>query len=243
MKKVLIFIALVLSGCAGANWVAPDDFLYVPVNTGDYEIATWQKISNPDNNIIHIYIEGDGNAFDAYGQPSDNPTPRGTFMRDLATRDNSENVVYMARACQFIMDDNCTESDWTTGRFSQKIIDAHAKAIKKIAGNKKITLIGYSGGAMISGLVIERNPDLYIEKWITIAGVLNHEQWTSYFGDAPLGESLNLNKLPDTEQIHFLGGRDKIVPPELAKQWANADDIRIIPNATHNNFGELNLFE
>lgn len=241
MKKILIF--LTLFGCAGSNWVAPDDFMYVPIDGGDYEFATWQKINNLSNNHIHIYIEGDGNAFNAYGQPTNDPTPRGTFVRDLATRDGAENVVYMARACQFIMNDKCDESDWTDGRFAQKIIDAQARAIKKISGNKKITIIGYSGGAMVSGLVIEQHPELNIEKWITIAGVLNHEQWTTYFDDAPLNKSLNLEKLPNVKQTHFVGGRDKIVPVELSKQWARESDIKIIPNATHNNFGNLKLFE
>jgi hypothetical protein len=241
MKKILLVLLLV--GCAGQGWKAPDDFVYVPIKTEHYEIATWQKINNPNNNNIHIYIEGDGNAFDAYGQPNGDPTPNGTFVRDLATRDSFENVVYMARPCQFIKTDSCNESDWTTGRFSQKIIDAESGAIKRIAGNKKITLIGYSGGAMVSGLVIEQNPKLKIEKWITVAGVLDHKKWTQYFGDADLSESLNMETLPKVQQIHFVGGRDEIVPYELAKTWANESDIKLIPNAKHSNFGDLKIFD
>lgn len=241
MKKIFLF--LLLSACAGTVWKAPNDFVYVPIKSGEYEIATWQKINNPQNNNIHIYIEGDGRAFNAYGQPTRDPTPRGTFVRDLAARDNFENVVYMARPCQFIISDSCTETDWTSGRFSQKIIDAQSGTINQIAKNKKITLIGYSGGAMVSGLVIEQNPKLKIEKWITIAGVLNHKKWTQYFGDKDLNESLNLEKLPDVKQIHFVGGRDKTVPYELAKTWANEADMKLIPNATHNNFGDLKIFD
>ena len=239
MKKFFLFLLLV--GCAGRGWHAPDEFVFVPINSGNYEIATWQKLNNPQNKNIHIYIEGDGHAFNAYGQPTSDPTPRGTFVMDLAVRDKFENVVYMARPCQFIKNDACTESDWTIGRFSQKIIDAQSNAIKQIARNRNITLIGYSGGALISGLVIEQNPKLKIENWITIAGVLNHEKWTKYFGDEPLTESLNMAKLPDVNQVHFVGEKDKIVPPELAKTWARVSDIKIIPNATHDDFGELNL--
>ena len=241
MKKIILL--LFLSGCAGAGWVPPSDFTYVPIKTENYEIATWQKINNTKNNHIHIYIEGDGNAFDAYGQPTNNPTPHGTFMRDLATTDNFENVVYVARPCQFIMDKNCSESDWTSGRFSQKIIDTETQVIKQIAKNKNITIIGYSGGAMVSGLLITQNPTLKFEKWITIAGVLDHEKWTQYFGDAPLTESLNLKSLPKIEQKHFVGARDRTVPYELAKQWVPEKDIIVIPNATHNNFGDLKIFD
>ena len=240
MKK--IFILLFLSACAGTGWKAPDDFIYRPIKSGEYEIASWQKINNPKNNHVHIYIEGDGRSFNAYGQPTRNPTPRGTFVRDLAMRDGFENVVYLARPCQFIVTDSCRESDWTSGRFSQKIIDAQSNAIKQTAGNKTITLIGYSGGAMVSGLVIEQNPKLKVEKWITIAGVLDHKKWTTYFGDKDLNESLNLGKLPSVKQIHFVGEYDETVPYELAKTWANESDIKIVPKASHDDFGDLKLF-
>ena len=232
-----------LAACAGTNWVAPDGFVYVPVKTRDYEIATWQKISNPQNNRIHIYIEGDGYAFNAYGHPTNNPTPRGTFMRDLAASDSFDNVVYVARPCQFIMSKSCNESDWTDGRFSQKIIDAESLVIKQIGENKKITLVGYSGGAMVSGLIIKQNPDIKFEKWITVAGVLNHEMWTEYFGDEPLAQSLDMEKLPDIPQIHFAGDRDEVVPIELTKKWAAGKNIKITPNATHNDFGNLKIFD
>ena len=241
MKRVLLCFLLV--ACAGVNWVVPDGFQYVPIKTDSYEIATWQKIDNPKNNLIHIYIEGDGHAFDAYGQPTSDPTPRGTLMRDLAVADNFENVVYMARPCQFIMDDNCSESDWTDGRFSQKIIDAQSRAIKQIAKNKSVTLIGYSGGAMVSGLVIKQNPKLKVDKWITIAGVLNHKMWTEYFGDEPLMKSLNMETLPNVPQVHFIGGHDKVVPYDLAKNWANEENIKLIPNASHDDFEDLKIFD
>lgn len=232
-----------LAGCAGADWVAPDDFQYVPIKTESYEIATWQKINNSKNNHIHIYIEGDGNAFDSYGRPTDNPTPRGTFMRDLATSDDFENVVYIARPCQFIMDDKCSVVDWTEGRFSQKVIDAESRVIKQIAKNKKISLIGYSGGAMVSGLVIKQNTKLKVEKWITVAGVLNHKKWTKYFGDEPLTKSLDMEKLPNVPQTHFVGGRDDVVPYELAKTWADEKNIKLVPKARHDDFGGLKIFD
>jgi len=241
MKKIFLFF--LLTACAGQNWKAPDDFAFVPIKSGEYEIATWQKINNPENKNIHIYIEGDGHAFDAYGFPTTDPTPQGKLVRDFVTKDGFDNVVYMARPCQFIKTESCAESDWTNGRFSQKIIDAQCVAIKRIAKNKNITLIGYSGGAMVSGLVIEQCPELKIEKWITIAGVLDHKKWTAYFSDKDLTESLNIEKLPDVKQVHFVGEYDETVPPELAKKWLRASDVRIIPNATHDDFGKLNLFE
>jgi len=241
MKKIIC--VLILSGCVGGKWTPPSDFNYAPIKTDTYEIATWQKINSPQNKNIHIYIEGDGYAFDAYGQPTNNPTPRGTFVRDLALADNFDNVVYMARPCQFIMDENCSQSDWTSGRFSKKIIDAQSAAIKQIAKDKNITIVGYSGGAMVSGLVIQQNKKLNFEKWITVAGVLNHKLWTDYFGDEPLIGSMNMERLPNISQTHFIGGRDGVVPYTLAKQWAKETDIKLIPDATHDDFSGLKIFD
>lgn len=238
--KNFLFVFL-LAGCVGAGWIAPPEFQYVPIKTDSFEIATWQKINNPKNDKIHIYIEGDGNAYDVYGRPNANPTPRGTFVRDLAAKDDFENVVYVARPCQFIMDAICERSDWTDGRFSQKAIDAQSDTIKQIAKNKHVILIGYSGGAMVSGLVISQNPNIKVDKWITIAGVLNHKKWTQYFGDKPLKKSLDLDVLPSVPQVHLVGGRDKTVPYDLAKTWAKQKDIVLIESATHDDFGDLKI--
>ena len=240
MKKILLL--LFLSACAGTGRNLPQDFIYMPIDTGEYEIATWQKINDSTNKKIHIYIEGDGRAFDAYGRPTSDPTPRGTFVRDLAARDNFDNVIYMARPCQFVQSDSCKEVDWTTGRFAKKIIDAQTKAVKQIGKGKKIILIGYSGGAMISGLIINQNPELKVEKWITVAGVLDHKKWTAYFGDEDLTESLNMENLPNVKQVHFVGERDETVPFELAKTWVDESKIKLVPDATHDDFGDIELF-
>ena len=138
MKKILFLTFL--AGCvANNNFVMRQDFDFKPIQTKNYQIATWQKINNSKNKSVHIYIEGDGNSFDAYGQPTSDPTPHGDFMRKMAVMDDFENVVYIARPCQFIMDKNCIESDWTNARFSQKVIDSMSSVVKEIGHNKKIS--------------------------------------------------------------------------------------------------------
>ncbi len=215
----------------------PADFVYVPVAATHYDIATWQKISSPTA-PIHIYIEGDGFSFDGYGRPTSNPTPRSHMLRDMASRDSNLNVVYMARPCQFMMSDNCNVTDWTSGRFSARTIDATATAIRHIAQGRPVILIGYSGGAMMSGLVIEKYPDINVQKWITIAGVLNHRDWTEYFGDSPLTESQNMNTLPQVLQCHYVAESDIIVPRHLSEKWTDNNFI-IVPNSAHNDFGNF----
>ena len=239
MLRYAILSVFLLCGCV-SGWVAPDDFVYMPIHAGGYEIASWQKITD-DSSVIHIYLEGDGRAFDGRGVPTRDPTPHGTFMRDLAMSDTAPNVVYIARPCQFIMSDICRVSDWTDGRFSPQIIDAMANAIRYVAPARPVVLIGYSGGAMVSGLVILQNSDIDVRQWITIAGVLNHTEWSEYFGDAPLDKSLDMTVLPDVPQIHYVGTDDDTVPYELTTRIADYDDIIVVPNATHGDFGNLQI--
>lgn len=241
MCMKFVFFALFLGACA-VTWTPNAEFAFVPVAAGGYDIATYQKTGDT-NSPIHIYIEGDGHAFDVYGMPTDDPTPRGTMMRDLAMRDSAANVAYIARPCQFIMSQSCNESDWTDGRFSEKIIDAMSSVVRRVAGARPIVLVGYSGGAMVSGLIIARNPKLKVQEWVTIGGVLNHHAWTEYFGDAPLTKSLDLEKMPNVSSRHFVGTRDRVVPMELTRHAVGgAGRIIEIPGAGHADFAEIDVF-
>lgn len=232
-----IFILFCLSGCVATH--VPYTIL-TPINSDLFQIVNIEKITD-ENFPIHIYIEGDGHAFDAAGRPTADPTPRGRFMRDLAAADASPNVAYIARPCQFEMDETCRPVDWTSGRFSRRVIDSMAVAVEHVAGNRPIILIGYSGGALVSGLIIQNYPQINVQKWITIAGVLNHSDWTAYFGDDALSHSLDLNVLPNIPQTHYVAQNDKTVPIELSTKWTQGKNLIIVPNATHNKFPELKL--
>lgn len=223
---------LLLAGCAGIG--TREDITIISPNRADlYSVATIQKITDKES-PIHVYIEGDGHSFNANGRATNNPTPRSRFMRRMAATDNSPNVAYIARPCQFIMDAKCHETDWTDGRFSIAMVDSIATAIKTIAGNRPVILVGYSGGAMISGLIIQNHSEINVKQWITIAGVLNHADWTQYFDDTPLTLSLNMNTLPHIPQVHYIAEHDKTVPNILSKKWIGDKKIIVIPNATHN---------
>lgn len=231
MKKVYLLLLLILCGCQ--RIVPPDSFVYQEIQTDIYRLASWQKIMDK-NAPIHIYLEGDGNAFNHRGRPTSNPTPHGTFLREIAFNDPNDNVIYLARPCQYVSDEHCNQTDWTTGRFSQDIINATALAIKDISQGRPIFLIGYSGGALLSGLVINQNPTLPVKKWITLAGVLNHTRWTENLKLPPLIHSLDLERLPTIPQLHLIGDKDKIVPYQLTESLVDKNNLIIIPNATHN---------
>lgn len=238
MKHILA-LSLLLCGCA-TTWVAPADFIQQDIKSNDFEIRTYQKIIDTTQ-PIHIYIEGDGYAFNARGIPTHNPTPRGTFLRDLSASDLHPNVVYIARPCQYNISASCTQSDWTDGRFSQRIIDSMTQTIKTIAQEQPVILIGYSGGALLSGLIINQNPDINIKQWVTIAGVLNHSDWTKHFGDKPLIQSQDMITLPQIPQIHYVAEKDTVVPHTLSQKWTNDENLITVPNATHSNFPNIKI--
>ena len=227
-------ISLLLSGCATIQ--APDSFKYQEIETSFFKIASWQKITSPQA-PYKIYIEGDGHAFNARGQITQDPTPHGILMRELAFTDPHENIIYLARPCQYVKDPKCEKKYWSTARFSQEVIDSEYQAIKSININSPLTFIGFSGGAQIAGL-LSTQTDLNIKKVITIAGNLDHTAWTSYHHLPPLTESLNLadkkEEFSHIPQHHFIGGKDTVIPPLLSQKFINDSNlITIIPEASH----------
>ncbi len=238
MKKIFIVVAgLILSGCAVENPLT--EFRFQTTMANPYVLASWHKINNVGA-PIRIYIEGDGHSFDAHGRPTNNPTPKSTFLREISANDPNDNVAYLARPCQYLKTSNCTIYDWTTGRFSPEIINSMDEAITALmqkAGAQQAILIGYSGGAQVAGLVGVRNPTK-IKKIITIAGVLDNAAWTAHFNDTPLNKSLNLKSYQDIfatiPQHHYIGSKDTVVPNQLTFDFV-ADDstITVVKNATH----------
>lgn len=236
MKKLLGFLFFLLGGCQ--NLVIPPEYSYHEIKTRDFSLATWQKITD-SSAPYKIYIEGDGYAFDARGLPTNNPTPQGTLVRELAFGDNEPNVVYLARPCQYIQKGICSQRHWTTARFAPEIIDAEYEAVRQIASKNSVILIGFSGGAQVAGLIATAKQGLNIKKIITIGGNLDHTNWTTYHNVTPLRESMDLEnyrqdflKIP---QHHYVGEKDEIIPPFLVKNFVkNMSSVTVVPDTTHN---------
>ena len=120
MRKLFLsfFMIFFLSGCQTPNVLS--DMRFQTTMAPPYLVANWYKITEPGS-TLKVYIEGDGNAFDKNGMPTDNPTPKSIFLRKIAAEDPSPNVVYLGRPCQYVKTGVCSEKDWTTGRFSKKL--------------------------------------------------------------------------------------------------------------------------
>ena len=92
MRRLIFLSVLFLFACSSIK--VPDDFVYKEIKTRTFTLASWQKITQPQG-VYKIYIEGDGYAFNAYGKPTQDPTPRGALLREIAFADPSPNVVYL----------------------------------------------------------------------------------------------------------------------------------------------------
>ena len=236
MKKIILTFTLILiSGCAAVT--IPPEYERQTIKTKYFDIVTWQKITSPDK-VYKVYIEGDGHAFNAQGLPTSDPTPKGKLVRELAFGDSSANVIYLARPCQYQKSSSCSQKYWTTGRFSEEVIESEYEAIKNIIGHNDVILIGFSGGGTVASLIASTKNDIKVKKVVTIAGNLDHRAWTTYHHLPALKDSMDLRdyylKFVSVPQLHYVGLKDKVIPYQLTREFINNGNLLIkIPDATH----------
>ncbi len=176
---------------------------------------------------LTVYLEGDGLAWLDAGTPSEDPTPLEPLALRLALRDAGP-VAYLARPCQYVAGAErrgCTPIYWTTRRFAPDVVRATSAAIDQLkarSGATRLVLVGYSGGGVLAALVAAARSD--VARLVTIAAPLDQRAWTRAEGLAPLTGSLNpadeWEKLRHLPQMHYVGGRDRIVGATGARAFA-----------------------
>jgi hypothetical protein len=198
------------------------------LDTKNFVLTAYVPAATEPVAVLTIYIEGDGFAWLTPATPSADPSPRNPLALRLALRHADNAVAWLGRPCQFVLPADwraCTASDWTERRFSEEAVAASDNAIsalKRRRGAQRLILVGYSGGGAIAALVAARRSD--VQRLVTVAGNLDHREWTRWHRVAPLTGSLNpadvaaaLTTLP---QAHWVGGRDVIVGRRLADSFA-----------------------
>ena len=250
---IIILTSLICSGCAGkgiknnlANSIAKGSNLQpILIPTSAFQLKGYFRFHNPKAPLI-VYIEGDGQAYLHRNMPSANPTPKNPLALRLAAIDLGENILYLARPCQYVdfqLERSCKIPYWTQKRFSNKIIISVNEAIDKMvlkAGVDRIHLVGYSGGGAVAALVASRRKD--VASLRTLAGYVDHVSLNRWVGVSPLKGSLdpmkvapNLKWIPQT---HYSGKKDKVIPKWVPQNFIGAVGnksctfIRLI-NATH----------
>lgn len=219
------------------------------ISTSHFVLATFLPKKIEKNKTLTIYIEGDGFAWQTTTTISANPTPIKPLALQLALAHPPHYgaAAYLARPCQYVSGiqwKNCSQRDWTGGRFSSIVIDSTNQAISQLKerfGASELILVGYSGGGAVAALVAAQRDDVL--KLVTVAGNLEIDFWTTQNKYKPLVDSLNpadqWSKLVGLPQTHFVGEEDTKVRPEVAYAYAkrfpaNAQpEIREIPDFDH----------
>jgi hypothetical protein len=254
---VLTFIAIAtLSACGGyslqarqetAEGIAASGGMRAQViPAGVFNLSIWTHLQKPGA-PARIYIEGDGLAWISTYEVSPNPTPRDPFALRLAARDSSENLIYMARPCQFtglIAGGPCPETYWTSGRTAPEVIAAYQQALDTLKAQNGITayeLVGYSGGGAVVALIAAGRQD--VTSLRTVAGNIDYDTFSNLHGTSPLSASLDpariAAKIATIPQLHFIGGSDTVVPPDIFYSWKKDSgesaclQSMIVPGNTH----------
>lgn len=190
----------------------------------DFTIFALSKNIGTQNNI-YVFVEGDGLAWLDKRTPSNDPTPIRPIALNMAIqkliKEPNAGVIYLGRPCQYDIHANkCDPKYWTHARFSKKIVqemNLFLDVLLKSSSSKKISLIGFSGGGVIAGLIAAQRNDVVF--WQTYASPLDIQKWTQYHKISPLRESDNLysyiDKIKKLPQEHCLSNKDKIVPPVI----------------------------
>lgn len=245
----LLYLIVLLSGCSSrlsnesrlhtATQLALEgSFVEDKIQTGSFLLTTYQRVGASKNPLV-VYIEGDGFAWITRHHISSDPTPINPVALRLAAVDPAENLLYIARPCQYVwpgQDQLCRKEYWSSKRSSEEVvlaIDNVISLIKQRTGVDSIRLVGYSGGAAIAVLVAARRED--IKQIITVAGNLNYQLFTSTHNLTPITESLDpihvSKKISQIPQMHFVGENDGVIPEQIARSFSNM--VKVVSGISH----------
>lgn len=196
-----------------------------------FALTAFERV-HKNNSEASLYIEGDGLAWLSRTEVSLDPTPKNPVALHLAAMDKSQNVIYLARPCQYSKltnpsDGPCADKYWTSHRYGDVVLASYNSAMNEIKRRYGITqfhLTGFSGGGAIASLLAAQRSD--VASLRTVAGNLDHVAHSDYHGVSRLNGSLNAvdvaEKLRSMPQRHFIGGQDTIVPPAVFYSYRDA---------------------
>lgn len=234
MRYAFLAAALVLAACqdierlaigaqAQADRVAvAGGFAAHRYAAGPFELLAYERFARAGDPTLTVYLESDGHIRITPTRLSPDPTPLRPLTLEMAARDDSASVLYLARPCQYQSAERlraCNPLYWDVRRFSPEIVDALSQALdqaKRRARAERLVLIGYSGGGTLAALLAARRDD--VAAFATLAAPVDVDAWVRHHAISPVTGSLDasaLARLARVRQIHLAGAEDWQVPPHL----------------------------
>ncbi|EPP9372846.1 alpha/beta fold hydrolase [Pseudomonas aeruginosa] len=226
----LFFPLVGVTGCMNHTQLLYSDAaqqgrLPLVIDTGTFLIQTVIP-GNTVSDSLRVYLEGDGKAWATRTQPSTDPTPTTPLVSKLAANDPAPSA-YIARPCQYVMNNHCSYKIWTDRRFSAEAVESISTALDKIKlkmGASNVELVGYSGGGAIALLLAARRSDVTSVQ--TLAGNLTPAGWVRLHQLSPISEALEpvdyRDRLRHIPQRHLVGTLDPVIPASLAQAFTSS---------------------
>ena len=244
MKRLFsLWIASMLSACALSPPQA-DNMLAKQIETSHFTMSVWEKGDIQKGAPLRIYFEGDGN-----------PNPVHTIAFEFAKKDTAQNVIYIARPCQWSEDKICTKKTeiYQSARFNPEIIaEMHELAqylVRKYQA-PSVELVGYDGGAVIALNLATKLPTSRV---ITIAGITDINAFNELH-DLPLmsedeaeNPADNLVLLAEIPQVHYVGKEDTVTPRRLVERFVSrmknpkSAVVKVVPDTKHTDWKGVKL--
>jgi hypothetical protein len=228
-------IFALLAGCAGPDpldkLAGEHQLVRGVLQSGEFTLATLSKKLPAQLPELRVYIGSDGQPWQRQ-VPGVDPTGRHSLAAELMVQD-PQPALYLGRPCYHTGAGNppCESSLWTSGRYSQTVINTMAVALQEIIqtrGVKQLTLVGYSGGGVVALLAATRLERALFAtplklRVYTVASNLDIEAWSEFHQHLPLVDSLNpVQDVPSTSgfrQIHLVGRADRVVPANTIQRY------------------------
>lgn len=249
VKLLLCVFALVfVQGCETptknlTNFAQQNELKSLQIATGTFDLLfvdNRQPLRR--DGVLHVYLEGDGSPWRHRVFVMPDPTPRNPLMLRLMSRDKTS-AAYLGRPCYngTFNDTGCDSSLWTSGRYSNKVVESMTVGIEALIKRKnarEVWLMGHSGGGALAMLLAAEIPK--VSRVVTLAGNLDIDAWTHHHGYTPLYSSENPSTVADLRQSvwqwHLIGLQDGVIPSQLIKPFIlsqkNATGIEF-PRFTH----------